>query len=90
MAILARRPMEQLGILTRLICETEMLVEENWIPIVRVASALKQRRFFSGDELDEFGPTEEAGGARMPSRRWPGLEDRGSRSHRRLEAAINP
>jgi hypothetical protein len=54
LAMLASRPMVRLGILTRLIRKTEMLVEENWISIVRVAGVLRTRRVLSGDELNEL------------------------------------
>jgi hypothetical protein len=37
-----------------IIRKTEMLVEENWIPIVRVAGVLRTRRVLSGDELNEL------------------------------------
>jgi hypothetical protein len=51
LAMLASRPMVRLGILPR---KTEMLAEENWIPIVRVAGVLRTRRVLSGDELNEL------------------------------------
>ena len=51
---LADRPASQMGLLSRLCKKTEMLVEENWIPIVKVAFAIKQRRVLNARDLDDL------------------------------------